>query len=36
MTPGVAWQTKDGKALVLHLNAFPINGRVVLQPRDKE
>ena len=33
---GAAWQTKDRRGLILHLNAFPIDGRVILQPRDKE
>ncbi len=33
---GAAWATKDGKGFVLQLHAFPIDGKVVLLPRDKE
>lgn len=28
---GVAWPTKDGKGFTLSLNAFPVNGRIVMR-----
>jgi hypothetical protein len=31
---GAAWATKDGKGFVLHLNAMPIDGRVVMVQSD--
>lgn len=31
---GVAWATKDGRGYVVHLNAMPIDGRVVLVPSE--
>ena len=33
---GAAWATKTGKGFVLHLNALPIDGRVVMVPPDKD
>jgi hypothetical protein len=32
---GAAWATKDGRGYILHLNAIPIDGRVVLLPAEK-
>jgi hypothetical protein len=33
---GAAWATKNGTGFVLQLHAIPIDGKIVLQPRDKE
>jgi hypothetical protein len=33
---GAAWATKDGKGFILHLHAFLVDGKVVLQPRERE
>jgi len=32
---GVAWQTKDQKGLILQLDCFPRDGRVIVQPAER-
>jgi hypothetical protein len=32
---GAGWEIKDGKGLVLQLDCFPRNGRVIVQPAER-
>lgn len=31
---GAAWPTKDGTGLVIDLDAYPVNGRIVILPSE--